>query len=89
MSSVKQAIVEMITTYHELNGPVEELRTEPSPLIFMRYVAKNKPFIVRQGCSTWTAVQKWNATYLQNKMGSFPVRIAVTPDGLAWSLIIE
>ncbi|KAK7910853.1 hypothetical protein PG985_013334 [Apiospora marii] len=41
-------IAELITTYNELNSSVvEELAEEPSPLEFMRYVARNTPFVVR------------------------------------------
>lgn len=41
-------IAALIETYHEFNpGFVEELRTEPTPLEFMRRVAQNQPFVVR------------------------------------------
>ncbi|KAJ2974605.1 hypothetical protein NUW58_g8607 [Xylaria curta] len=38
------SIVELLTTYNELNSSrIEELNEEPSPLEFMRYVARNIP----------------------------------------------
>lgn len=74
-------IEDMIRTYHELNGGIDELFETPSPLDFMRYVAKNRPFVVRGGCSNWHAVQNWNATYLRNTMGDTLIKVAVTPHG--------
>ncbi|KAK8047735.1 Phospholipase A2 [Apiospora saccharicola] len=58
-------IAELITTYHELNSSiVEELTEEPSPLEFMRYVARNTPFVVRGGARDWQATKTWNVEYL-------------------------
>jgi len=74
------ATAELLVTYHELNGDIEEL-PEPSPLSFMRFVARNRPFVVRGGCSTWQAQRKWDATYLQEIMKDTPVNVAVTPHG--------
>lgn len=71
---------EMLLTYHELNGATDELQ-DPSPLIFMRFVAKNRPFVVRGGCSTWQARRKWGAKYLRLMMKDTPVNVAVTPYG--------
>lgn len=78
MSSI--ATTEMLVTYHELNGDVEDLQ-EPSPLTFMRFVAKNRPFVVRKGCSTWQSRRKWNAKYLRGIMEGVHVNVAVTPRG--------
>ncbi|MCJ1453653.1 hypothetical protein MMC28_004000 [Mycoblastus sanguinarius] len=86
-SNISHTITEMLTTYHELNGNIDELLEDPSPLDFMRYVAKNRPFVVRRGCSTWPAVQTWNAAYLQAVMRETPVKIAVTPYGNADSAV--
>ena len=82
MSSVAEATTDMLTAYHELNGDIHIVFEEPSPLAFMRYVAKNRPLIVRQGCSKWRAVCKWDAAYLQEVMKDAPVKVAVTPHGL-------
>ena len=77
----KEAIGEMLVTYHELNGDMDELHEDPSPLDLMRFVAKNRPFIVRGGCSTWPAMQKWNVEYLKLTMGDTPIKVAITPHG--------
>ena len=82
MSGIAEATADMLTTYHELNGDIHVLYEEPSPLDFMRYVAKNRPLVVRQGCSKWGAVRKWNVDYLQKIMKNTPVKVAVTPHGL-------
>lgn len=77
-----RSLEQLITTFNELNSPIiHELEDEPSPLEFMRYVARNTPFIVRGGASTWKAVQKWTPEYLKNAMSGQQVNIAVTPFG--------
>lgn len=81
MSSIAEATADMVTTYHELNGDIHVSYEEPSPLDFMRYVAKNRPLVVRRGCSKWLAVRKWNVDYLQEIMKDLPVSVAVTPHG--------
>ncbi len=81
MSSIAEATANMLTTYHELNGDIHVLYEEPSPLDFIRYVARNRPLLVRRGCSEWPAVRKWNADYLKGIMKDTPVRVAVTPRG--------
>ena len=79
---MEHAIAAAIESYHELNAAVvDELREEPSPLEFMRYVAKNRPFVVRRAAAEWDAVQKWDANYLRQVMGNSPVNVAVTPLG--------
>ena len=81
-SQLNGAIEDLITSYHELNaGFVEELDAEPSPLEFMRYVAKNRPFVVRGGASSWPAMQKWDCSYLRSVMDGRLVNVAVTPHG--------
>ncbi|MFX9552042.1 hypothetical protein ABTO49_20850, partial [Acinetobacter baumannii] len=50
---------ELLKTYNELNAAVvDELDEEPSPLEFLRYVARNTPFVVRGAASGWEACQK-------------------------------
>lgn len=74
--------LDLISSYHELNsGSVDELRKEPSPLEFMRYVARNLPFVVRKGASSWAAAKEWNAKYLVDVMGEQLVNVAITPHG--------
>ena len=75
-------IIELLASYNELNGSVvEELDEEPSPLEFMRYVARNTPFVVRRAASGWTACQTWNVEYLQHVLEHETVNVAVTPQG--------
>ena len=75
-------VVNVITSYHELNASVvEELIEEPSPLEFMRYVARNRPFVVRGAASDWDAVKQWDAKYLREAMHGQSVEVAITPLG--------
>ncbi|KAF2851752.1 Clavaminate synthase-like protein [Plenodomus tracheiphilus IPT5] len=79
---------ELITTYHDLNpSQVTTLDSEPSPLEFMRYVARNTPFVVRGGASSFPACKKWNTTYLTTVMSNQTVNVALTPHGNADSII--
>ncbi|KAL7797433.1 peptidase family C78 domain-containing protein [Trichoderma ceciliae] len=74
----------LINTFNELNAPnVEELFSEPSPLEFMRFVARNTPFVIRGGASHWKATQKWNSSYLKSALEGQSVNVAVTPFGNA------
>ncbi|PNY18329.1 Uncharacterized protein TCAP_07565 [Tolypocladium capitatum] len=81
---IEPALEELISTFNELNSSVvEELDSEPSPLEFMRFVARNTPFVIRGGSSSWTARQKWNSSYLRSAMQGQTVNVAVTPYGNA------
>lgn len=76
------AIVSLIVSYHELDPTVlDELSAEPTALEFMRYVSRNRPFVVRGGAKHWDAVRKWDANYLRDKMKDRDVKVAVTPHG--------
>ena len=75
-------VSELLTCFNELNSNlIDELRQEPSPLEFMRYVARNTPFVVRGGASSWEAVTTWNASYLEKALAGHVVNVAVTPNG--------
>ncbi|CCF32850.1 phospholipase A2 [Colletotrichum higginsianum] len=77
-------LAELITTYNELNGAfIEELAEEPSPLEFMRYVARNTPFVVRGAASSWQSNQTWDKEYLVRLFKGQAVNVAVTPFGNA------
>ncbi|MCJ1249685.1 hypothetical protein MMC30_006911 [Trapelia coarctata] len=83
-TAIDSAIENLIQTYHDLNNPlIDELSSEPSPLEFMRHVAKNRPLVVRKGASLWPAVQLWNVNYLTEIMKDAYVNIANTPHGNA------
>jgi jumonji domain-containing protein 7 len=76
------ALEHLISTYNELNGSdILELDSEPSALEFMRFVARNTPFVVRGGASSWKATQKWDKNYLLDALRGQSVNVAVTPDG--------
>ena len=82
----EKATKEMLVTYHELNGDIDVLHECPSPLKFMRYVAKNRPFIVRAGCSAWPAVQRWNISHMRVTLKDTPIKVAITPYGLVHTI---
>jgi len=50
-------------------------------LEFMRFVARNRPFVVRNGARDWPAFQKWNSEYLAEVMQNQLVSVAITPSG--------
>jgi len=76
------AVEELIKTYNELNSPcITELDEEPSPLEFMRFVARNTPFVIRGGAAEWTATQTWSAEFLEKHLKEETVNVAVTPLG--------
>lgn len=82
LEKMPDLIENALNNYHDLNAAVvDELEGEPSPLEFMRYVAKNRPFVARQAATEWKAVKEWNATYLEDVMEGQKVRVAVTPLG--------
>ncbi|OQO10224.1 hypothetical protein B0A48_04581 [Cryoendolithus antarcticus] len=81
-------LANLITNYHELNSSiVDELPDIPSPLEFMRHVAKNRPFVVRGGARDWPACRKWNAAYLRKAMGNSTIKVANTPLGNADAIV--
>ncbi len=83
-NSVRDAVRELISAYQDFNPPsVDELKEEPSALEFMRYVARNRPFVLRKGAKEWKACRKWNDQYLRKAMESQTVNVAVTPLGNA------
>ncbi|KAK1754811.1 phospholipase A2 [Echria macrotheca] len=80
----KDPIANLINTYNELNTPhIVELDEEPSPLEFMRFVARNTPFVVRKGAAGWKATQTWSAAFLEDLLAGETVNVAVTPAGNA------
>lgn len=81
-SHVQDPIAELITNYNELNSSfIEELDEEPSALEFMRFVARNTPFVVRGAAADWQATQTWTVDYLKDFLGDELVNVAVTPFG--------
>ncbi len=79
---------DLITTYHDLNpSKIDILHEEPSPLEFMRYVARNRPFVIKNGAADWKARKRWNASYLKEVMEGQTVNVSLTPHGNADSVI--
>ena len=75
-------IIELLTTYNELNSPsIDEFREVPSALEFMRYVARNRPFVIRRGASDWKATRTWNVATLKELLQGQSINVAVTPEG--------
>ncbi|KAI1864592.1 uncharacterized protein JN550_008879 [Neoarthrinium moseri] len=84
MADARDPIEELITSFNELNSStIEELDEEPSPLEFMRFVARNTPFVIRNGAKDWVATKTWSAQYLQEALKGHHVNVAVTPFGNA------
>ena len=83
-STLRAALEELITCYNDLNSSrLDELTEEPSPLEFMRYVARNTPFVVRGAAQTWKCYERWDSTYLNSIFSGQIVNIAITPNGFA------
>lgn len=79
-------LIELLENYHDINSAsVTELREEPTPLEFMRFVARNQPFIIRRnpGPQFQKTLKLWNASYLCQRMSSQPITVACTPNGKA------
>jgi jumonji domain-containing protein 7 len=53
----------------------------------MRHVSLNRPFVVRNYATSWTAFKKWNASHLSRTLGDQLVNVAITPYGNADSVI--
>lgn len=82
LSEADIALEALISTYNELNlNVIQELDDEPSPLEFMRFVARNTPFVIRGGASSWKACQEWNSAYLLSALKGQLVKVANTPYG--------
>jgi jumonji domain-containing protein 7 len=82
MDSAADPIAELLTAYHELNSSnIDELSEEPSALEFMRFVARNRPFVIRGGALDWEATKTWNVSVLNDLLKDHPVNVAVTPKG--------
>ncbi|VDB87963.1 Bgt-3379 [Blumeria graminis f. sp. tritici] len=77
-------VATLLKDYHELNpGWVEIRTTTPTPLEFMRFVARNRPFVVRGGAADWQATREWSVARLKALLQGQTVEVAVTPNGLA------
>ncbi|KZM22077.1 uncharacterized protein EKO05_0007844 [Ascochyta rabiei] len=86
--TLNDAVRDLITAYHDLNPTtIDTLKEEPSPLEFMRYVARNRPFVIKNGAKDWKARKRWNASYLKSAMEGQTVNVSLTPHGNADSVV--
>jgi jumonji domain-containing protein 7 len=53
----------------------------------MRYVSRNRPFVIRNGAKDWKARKQWTAAYLTEVMSGQTVNVALTAHGNADSVI--
>jgi jumonji domain-containing protein 7 len=53
----------------------------------MRYVARNRPFVIKNGAASWKARQRWNSAYLKSVMAGQTVNVSLTPHGNADSVV--
>ncbi|RDW94805.1 putative phospholipase a2 protein [Coleophoma crateriformis] len=82
LNSEADPIAELLISYDELNSPhVDVLDEVPSALEFLRYVARNRPFVVRGGASDWKATRTWNVSTLKGLLKDEKVNVALTPKG--------
>ncbi|KAG4441381.1 hypothetical protein IFR05_003138 [Cadophora sp. M221] len=80
--------ITLLQTYNSLNpSTITTLTSLPSPLEFLRFVAQNRPFVIRGGAADWKAVREWNVTSLKEVLEGVSVNVAVTPIGNADSPI--
>ncbi|RDW88625.1 hypothetical protein BP6252_00657 [Coleophoma cylindrospora] len=82
LNSEADPIAELLISYDELNSPHIDVFDEvPSALEFLRYVARNRPFVVRGGASDWKATRTWNVSTLKRLLKDEKVNVALTPKG--------
>eukprot|EP00966_Prymnesium_polylepis_P239108 5530270-Prymnesium_polylepis.1 len=54
-----------------------------APHFFERYVARSLPVVLTGCVDHWPALRAWTHAHLRGKLGTHPVHVALTPDGLA------
>jgi jumonji domain-containing protein 7 len=73
-------ITELLPTYTDLNSlQIKELAEVPSALEFMRYAARNRPFVARGGAEEWKATRTWDVSTLRGLLEGQSVNVAITP----------
>lgn len=85
-TNMEKALQVLMRDYDSLNSSqVSELHSTPTPVEFSRFVAANRPVVIRgQGQREGiVALEKWTDQYLVNKLQGKKVAIAVSPDGLS------
>ena len=84
--SLAEAIEEMILSYQDFNSAIEVYNIDPSSKVYAKHITKNRPFIIRGGCSKWPSAH-WSVAYLLEKMDGRSVKVAETPVGNADSVV--
>ena len=80
-SNPRDALMDLITSFHDLNPQLVMAMPPPTSLDYLRCVHRNLPVVFRGAVSHWDAVGKWNETYLREKMGRSQIVVAETPLG--------
>ncbi|KAI1001750.1 hypothetical protein K3495_g6452 [Podosphaera aphanis] len=84
MATTLDPMRQLLSDYAELNAAeIDVLHEAPSALEFMRYVALNRPFVIRAGAAAWPATRQWTKDTLAAKMNGQRVNVALTPTGYA------
>ncbi|GAA5986594.1 hypothetical protein JCM10908_003817 [Rhodotorula pacifica] len=88
--STERALRRYVRDYQSLNASaVTELETVPSPLDFARFVAANRPCVIRGGAryQQLPALDRWTDEYLIEKLAEKALRISATPSGNADAIV--
>ncbi|BGP15044.1 hypothetical protein JCM10213v2_002999 [Rhodosporidiobolus nylandii] len=87
LSPAERQLRKLVRDYQSLNGSqVDELSAAPTPLEFSRFVAANRPVVVR-GAGEIAALDRWTDAYLIERLGQREVNISVSPKGNADSIV--
>lgn len=83
-NTIERSLHRLIKDYQQLNPrSILALDHTPSPLEFHRFVADNRPLVVRgEGRRRQLpALDKWTDEYLIERMAGLTVEVAVSPEG--------
>lgn len=82
--TIERSLQRLVKDYQQLNPrSVAELDHSPTPLQFSRFVADNRPLVIRgEGRRRQLpALDKWTDEYLIERMAGRRVEVAVSPKG--------
>lgn len=84
LAELEKSLRKLCRDYQALNSSfATELHHTPTALEFSRFVSSNRPLVVRNHGANEPALTKWTNQYLIDSLVDKPVKIAVSPDGLA------
>ncbi|GAA6037845.1 hypothetical protein JCM8097_005067 [Rhodosporidiobolus ruineniae] len=88
-SASERSLRRFVRDYQSLNpSTAAELSSPPTPLEFSRFVASNRPVVIRGGGSgVVPALDRWSDSYLEAKLEGKEVEISVSPSGNADSIV--